>query len=552
MNTTLDHENKLLKVNLIDLHQRRSYLATIEIVGNKIFSIIKVGEYDPTYPCVLPGFIDAHVHIESSMLIPEKFAEQALKFGTVATVSDPHEIANVLGIEGVRFMVESAARTPMKIYFGAPSCVPATGFETAGAVLEAGDLEVIFDTLPIRYLAEMMNYPGVIYEEPSVLAKLDVAKKRNLPIDGHSPGIRGELITKYFSKGITTDHECYLLEEAIEKAEFGVKILIREGSAAKNYEELKTIIKMFPSQVMFCSDDKHPDDLLKGHINELVKRAIRDGFDSYDVLRAACIHPVEHYNLDVGMLREGDPADFIVIDNLESLEVLQTWIDGTQVWPSSGLKVKKNPEIELINQFISPELTIEDLRISVKSSSIRCIKVLDGELITQESIFSVDPLTFNGYDVDRDILKIVVINRYSNAAPSVACIHGFGLQSGAIASSVAHDCHNIIAVGTNDQDLLAAIQVISDNQGGICAVNGNDSNVLPLPIAGLMSSRSCAEIGYQYSLLDQKAKEWGSALRAPYMSLSFMALLVIPALKLSDKGLFDGNKFQFVSLEVED
>jgi adenine deaminase len=541
-----------MKVNVIDLHQRDKYLATIEIVDKKIHRINKVGVFDLKYPSVLPGFIDAHVHIESSMLIPEKFAEQALRFGTIATVSDPHEIANVLGIDGVRFMVESASRTPMKIYFGAPSCVPATSFETAGAVLNAEDIKVIFDTLPIRYLAEMMNYPGVIYDDPDVLAKLEVAKARNLPIDGHSPGIRGELIHKYFSKGITTDHECYLLDEAIEKAKFGVKILIREGSAAKNYEELKPIIRMFPDQVMFCSDDKHPDDLLHGHINELVNRAVADGFDFYDVLRAACIHPVEHYILDVGTLREGDPADFIVIDNPDSLQVLQTWIDGTQVWPSIGLHLSDKPEMAPVNHFTNPEIDIDDIRLSVKTSSIRFIKVLDGELITQESIFSVDPISFNGYDVDRDILKIVVVNRYSKAKPAVACIHGFGLKHGAIASSVAHDCHNIIAVGTNDQDILAAIQVIVDQQGGISAVYGGDSFVLPLPIAGLMSAKSCAEIGNQYALLDKKSKEWGSTLRAPYMSLSFMALLVIPSLKLSDKGLFDGNQFQFVSIEVED
>jgi adenine deaminase len=483
------------------------------------------------------------------MLTPSRFGEQALAWGTVATVSDPHEIANVLGMEGVRFMAENAAQTPLKIMFGAPSCVPATIFETAGAVLNPDDLKALFDEGLVGYLAEVMNYPGVLAEDKDMMAKIKIANDLNKPIDGHAPGMRGEDIPNYFGKGITTDHECYQYAEALEKAQYGVKIIIREGSAAKNYEALKPLIATYPAQVMFCSDDKHPDDLMQGHINQMVQRALRDGFDFFDVMQIACVNPVHHYQLPVGLCRVGDPADFIVIDNPKTMRVLQTWIDGHCVWPNPNMTNAAVPSVKVVNHFDRLPISVDLLTLDIKSPSVRCIEVLDGELITREKIVAC-PTGFDGYNLERDILKIAVISRYDQSPPSLACIHGFGLKTGAIASSIAHDSHNIIAVGTNDQEMYEAISLIIQNKGGICAVANGESSVLSLEIAGLMSHKPCHEVAHAYQQLNTMTRQMGSSLKAPFMSLSFMALLVIPSLKLSDKGLFDGNAFTFTSSEV--
>lgn len=546
---SIKDSEKKIKANLIDIENRNIYLAQMTLADSSIIQLEHVGPEDPTFPYISPGFIDAHVHIESSMLTPARFGEQALAWGTVATVSDPHEIANVLGMEGVRFMAENAALTPLKILFGAPSCVPATLFETAGAAMDAEDLKTLFDEGVVHYLAEVMNYPGVLAGDKDMMAKIKMANDLNKPIDGHAPGMRGENIPAYFGNGITTDHECYQYAEALEKAQYGVNIIIREGSAAKNYEELKPLIASHPAQVMFCSDDKHPDDLMQGHINQMVLRALRDGFDFFDVMQIACVNPVNHYHMPVGLCRVGDPADFIVIDNPKTMRVLQTWIDGQCVWPDPKKPTDVAPAVNSVNRFDRLPISADLLKLDIKSPSVGCVEVLDGELITLEKIISCRA-GFDGYDLEQDILKMAVLSRYDQSPPALACIHGFGLKSGAIASSIAHDSHNIIAVGTNDQDLHEAISLIIKNKGGICAVSNGESRLLPLEIAGLMSHKPCHEVAHAYQQLNKMTIQMGTSLKAPFMSLSFMALLVIPSLKLSDKGLFNGNSFTFTGAEV--
>jgi adenine deaminase len=540
--------SKKLSANIVDLHLKEIYFADIEVVDGTIAKIKRQDQEKKDFPYILPGFVDAHVHIESSMLVPTKFGEQALKHGTVATVSDPHEIANVLGKEGVAYMVENAQHTPLKIYFGVPSCVPATGFETAGASLSAQEIGELFDEYDLLYLSEMMNYPGVIYNDSDVLSKLEEAKKRGKKIDGHAPGIHGADIVNYFSKGITTDHECFSLDEALEKAAFGVHILIREGSAAKNYEALKPLFHSHPSQLMFCSDDKHPDDLIQGHINLLVKRALQDGFDYFDVLKAASLNPVMHYGLNVGLLRPGDPADFILVDDPYNLQILQTWINGSPVWPQDALYLDSARQIAIVNQFQCDPIKPDCLKLTLNDSLVKVIQALDGELITKKVEIQLKNAV-SGISIHQDVLKLVVLNRYRNSAPAIALIKGFGLSRGALASTVAHDCHNIIAVGTTDEEIANAINLLIEHRGGITANDGENALVLSLPIAGLMSDKSCHEVAHVYQKLDQMAKKMGSDLRAPYMTLSFMALLVIPELKLSDLGLFDGSNFAFTSLQ---
>lgn len=541
-----------VKGKLLDLHKRSIYSAEILIQNGIISSISPIDDDNFEDGFILPGFIDAHIHIESSMLVPTEFALSALKHGTVATISDPHEIANVLGIDGVAYMVNNAAQSPLKFTFGAPSCVPATNFETAGAQITAEDIAYMFDELKLTYLSEMMNYPGVIYDDPDVLGKIAVARDRNLPIDGHAPGLRGERLLKYIAAGISTDHECFTYEEAKEKLDAGMKVIIREGSAAKNYPALHTLIGQYSDRMMFCSDDKHPDDLLLGHINQLVARAIKDGYDMYDVLTMACLNPIYHYNLPVGSLKIGDPADFIRVYDLKEFKVSDVWIDGDQVVKNEKV-LTQNVDIEVVNHFNADKITLEDLCITNTHSPIKVIKAIDGELITESFSYHPEKDSVNlNSDTAKDILKMVVQNRYSPAKPAVAFIHGFGLESGAIASSVAHDCHNIVAVGTDDEAIMNAVNAIIDVRGGICVNDGHQNHVMPLPIAGIISELSAIEAGELYSNLDKKAKELGSHLRAPFMTLSFMALLVIPRLKLSDLGLFDGESFRFVSLYETD
>ncbi len=537
-----------IKSNLIDIVAKETYAAEIIITNNKISSIKKINESCDTY--VLPGFIDAHVHIESSMLVPSEFARIAVTHGTVGTISDPHEIANVLGIAGVDYMIDNSKEVPFHFYFGAPSCVPATNFETAGAIIDSNDIDALLSRKEIVYLAEMMNFPGVIYKDEEVLKKLAFAKKHGKPIDGHAPGLMGDDMKHYFNAGITTDHECYGYLEALEKLKHGVKILIREGSAAKNFEALISLLKDYPEQIMFCCDDKHPDNLIDSHINDHVKRALSKGHDLFNVLRAASYNVVKHYNLPVGLLQVGDNADFIEIDNLQDFTILKTYISGTLV-AENGKSFITSGTAPIVNNFNCSLKHPDDFILKSEGNKIRVIEVLDGQLITNE--LCIEACIINGFaesNIKEDVLKIAVVNRYSNAPVAKAFIKNIGLKQGAIASCVAHDCHNIVVVGTNDEDMCKAVNLIIKAKGGISLANNTEEMVLELPIAGIMTNQPAEIVAEAYTKLDIRAKALGSKLRAPYMSLSFMALLVIPELKLSDKGLFNGKSFQFTDVFI--
>lgn len=552
--------------NLVDIHTQKIYPAEITVDNGKIISVKELFDVSrltsPGY--ILPGFIDSHVHIESSMLVPSEFARLAVVHGTVGTVSDPHEIANVCGIEGVEFMIENGKTVPFKFNFGAPSCVPATTFETAGAELNAEEVEKLLQRNEIKYLSEMMNFPGVLNEDPEVMKKIAAAHKLQKPVDGHAPGLRGEQVKAYIAAGITTDHECFTKEEALDKLQNGMKIIIREGSAAKNFEALIDLLHEYPNQMMFCSDDKHPDSLVEGHINQLCARAVAKGLDIFKILKAACINPVLHYKLDVGLLNEGDAADFIIIKDLENFEVLRTYINGKLV-AENGKSLIKTKQSGVVNNFSCSKKTTDDFIIAAMTEKeimnsnwlvedgpdrfrIPVIEALDGQLITNK--LSLKPLVENNQlvsDIENDILKIVVVNRYKGAPVAKAFIKNFGLKQGALASSVAHDSHNIVAVGVDDESICKAVNMVIAHKGGVSCIKDNLEMIVPLPVAGLMSNEDGYKVAAQYSLIDKAAKEAGSTLVSPFMTLSFMALLVIPHLKLSDLGLFDGDTFQFVT-----
>lgn len=541
-------EQTTLSGNVVDVVARKVFPGVVTIKDGVIASVEHVsGPVADQY--IMPGFIDAHVHVESSMLVPSEFARLAVVHGTVATVSDPHEIGNVLGIEGVRYMVNSGKKVPFHFYFGAPSCVPATSFETAGATITASEIRELFTKDKLVYLSEMMNYPGVLNRDPLVMDKIKVAHELGLPVDGHAPGLKGKEAENYISAGITTDHECYMLDEALDKIKYGMKISIREGSAAKNYDALHTLFKSHPEKVMLCSDDKHPNDLVVGHINQLVKRSIVDhGYDTMDVLRAACLNPIEHYKLDVGYLQVGQSADCIVVNNLRDFSVLQTYVKGELV-AENGKSLISSAQTPIVNNFSVQPKRVEDFKVLAEGDTIQIIKALDGQLIT-EKIEAKAKIVDNCLvsDPERDFLKLVVINRYSEAPMAVAFIHGFGLKSGALASCIAHDSHNIIAVGVDDHDICQAVNAVIVSRGGIAVSSEGAIDVLPLPVAGIMSHDDGYKVAKSYSQIDAKAKKLGTSLHAPFMTLSFMALLVIPSLKLSDKGLFDGAAFAFTSL----
>jgi len=541
--------------NLVDIHKQQIYPAEI-LVEQGIISSIKATAGSPLTThdgpadrqgYILPGFIDSHVHIESSMLVPSEFARLAVVHGTVATVSDPHEIANVCGMEGVEFMIENGKTVPFKFNFGAPSCVPATVFETAGATLDENDVERLLQRNDIKYLSEMMNFPGVLNEDKEVMKKIAAAHRLLKPVDGHAPGLKGELAKKYIAAGITTDHECFTKDEALDKLQNGMKIIIREGSAAKNFEALIDLLHEYPNQMMFCSDDKHPDSLVLEHINQLCARAVAKGIDLFKVLQAACINPVLHYKLNVGLLKEGDAADFIVVRDLKAFDVAATYIDGQLVAENGESKINAKKS-GVINNFSCKRKEVTDFEIRQgDKKEIPVIEALDGQLITNKLSFS--PKTEGGHlvsDTARDILKIVVVNRYKDTAPAIAFIKNVGLKQGAIASSVAHDSHNIVAVGVDDESICEAVNLLIESRGGVSCVSENTMLVVPLPVAGLMSNEDGYHVAQQYSLIDKAAKEAGSTLASPFMTLSFMALLVIPHLKLSDLGLFDGDTFGFI------
>jgi adenine deaminase len=536
--------------HIVDIEAGKIYSGEIEVDGGTIKDIRPKAYVPDQY--VLPGFIDAHVHIESSMIVPSEFARMAVVHGTVATVSDPHEIANVMGVDGVDYMITNGNLVPFKFFFGAPSCVPATSFETAGAVVGVREIEYLMKKEPVRYLAEMMNWPGVLNEDPQVMAKIAIAKKYDKVVDGHAPGLKGAEARKYASAGITTDHECFTAEEALGKLTCGMKIIIREGSAAKNFDALVDLLHDHSRNMMFCSDDKHPDSLEEGHINLLVRRAVARGIDVFKVLRAACLNPILHYGLDVGKLKAGDPADMIIVRDLNDFSVMQTFINGELVAEGGNTKIRavKN---EIVNKFSKRKIVRQELEVKAVSGRIRVIDAWDSQLVTGEIIADAkieDGLAVS--DPKSDILKIAVVNRYRNERPAVAFIRNFGFKSGAIASSVAHDSHNIIVTGVDDESMARAVNLIIRSSGGVSAVDHKRELILPLPVAGLMSVADGYMVAKQYKAIDRFAKQMGSTLSAPFMTLSFMALLVIPSLKLSDKGLFDGSRFEFRDLFVPD
>jgi len=531
---------------IVDIDNKRTYPGKITVKDGHIQAIEPIDSAPNRF--IMPGFVDGHIHIESSLLVPSEFARLAVPFGTVATISDPHEIGNVLGIDGVKYMLDDGEKVNFKFYFGAPSCVPATPFETAGAEIDIEDVKLLLADDRIKYLAEMMNWPGVLNEDPVVMAKIKAAKEAGKPVDGHAPGLKGDMARQYIEKGMSTDHECFTKEEALDKLNHGMFVQIREGSAARNFEALYELLEDHPMQLMLCSDDKHPDSLIEGHIDVLVRRAVAKGIDVYNVLRTACINPVLHYNLEVGLLKEGDPADFIVVNNLKDIKVEKTYINGELVAENGKSFIAQVPSA-VVNQFSTNLKSASDFKVEAKTDKINVIEAFDGELVTKRITASTK--SENGYaesDPEQDILKLAVVNRYSDAPAAVAFIKNIGLKEGAIASSVGHDSHNITVVGVDDESIARAVNLIIENKGGLSAVGKGEELILPLPVAGLMSNKDGYEIAQEYIKIDQLSKSMGSTLRAPFMTLSFMALLVIPSIKLSDKGLFDGDKFEFMDV----
>ena len=549
-------QKMVIEANIVDIIQKKIYPARISFDTHirkiELFRANSCNSWTPKIPekYIIPGLVDAHVHIESSMLPPSEFARIAVRHGTLAAVSDPHEIANVLGLEGIDFMIADSAHIPFKFIFGAPSCVPATSFETAGAHITADDIDKLFKSGIVSYLSEMMNFPGVLFRDPEVMAKIAVAQKYGKPVDGHAPGLTGEELRKYVEAGITTDHECSSFAEAEEKILSGMKILIREGSAAKNFNALCYLIEKYPDSVMLCSDDLHPDDLLKGHINKLLAKGIENQLDLFSLLRAATLNPVKHYQIDLGLVQTGDSADFIIVDNLKDFTVQQTYLRGACVYDRVGEEARKlySSETTFPNYFNASKITAEDLSIVATSEKMKVIQAFDSELLTKQIVYDVQKDAIVKTDTDADILKMVVVNRYQPAKPAVAFVRGFGLKQGALVSTVAHDSHHIVAVGCDDDSLVQAINHIIDLKGGLTACYQNSLIDLKLDIAGLMSSSSGEEVGKAYEQLNSIASRMGCLLNSPFMTLSFMALLVIPELKLGEKGLFDVQKFNWTDM----
>ena len=539
---------KTISGNIVDVVKKTIIKGILQIDNGKIVAIQPTNDVENQY--IIPGFVDAHIHIESSMMLPSEFARYSVVHGTVACVCDPHEMANVCGIPGVDYMIENGKQSPMKFYFGAPSCVPSTSFETSGAILDAEDVEELLMRDDIYFLAEMMNFPGVIHKNKQVHAKLNAAKRLGKPIDGHAPEISGENLAAYAAGGITTDHECMTIAEAEAKIALGMTIQIREGSAAKNFDDLLPLLAKYPDKIMFCSDDKHPDDLLKrGHIDTLARRAVAAGYDPIDVLRICSLTPIKHYKLDVGLLQPGDDADFVVVNNLTDFTVKSTYICGEKVAESGLPTFPRYIPTTLINQFNVQKITLEQLRVVPTGTVLKVIHVDDGQLFTHE-IHCAPTIENNNLvsNVETDVLKLVVYNRYQPSQPAIGFIKNIGLKRGAIASTVAHDSHNIVAVGTSDAEIASAINHIIDSKGGILACDGDRTCLLSLPVGGLLSDGVGATIAGRYEEVDAMAKELGSTLHAPFMTVAFMSLLVIPELKLGDKGLFDGLSFKFVDL----
>jgi len=535
----------IIESNLVDIHCKEVYPARLTVNGSIIENVERIDKELKQY--VIPGLIDSHIHIESSLVTPASFAGQAVSRGTTGVVSDPHEIANVLGVEGINFMLQDSAKVPLKFWFGAPSCVPATTFESTGAVIDSFAIGKLLDDHRIKYLAEMMNYPGVINDDPEVHGKIKAAIKAGKPVDGHAPGLTGRDLRKYVKSGISTDHECTSLDEALEKISLGMKILIREGSAARNLSELKNLIRTHPDMVMLCSDDMHPETLIKRHLDKIITQLLSEGYDLFNVLRSCTLNPAVHYSLNAGLLQKGQPADFVLINNYLEMNILETWIEGKKVYDRGRILFEYKKE-DPVNRFQASFVSEKQLEIKKSGNKMRVIQAFDGDLKTRELLINAGKGNYFEPDLKGDILKIVVKDRYNDSPPAVALIKGFKLRKGAFASSVAHDSHNVICIGTNDKDITLAMNRIIEMKGGLSVACKNDVEILPLPVAGIMSNMPLKYVAGEYEKMSAKVRSMGSEMEAPFMTLSFMALLVIPELKLSDKGLFHGTTFNFVPL----
>ena len=536
----------IIKGNIVDIVNKEIFKGEIHFT-EKIEKIIRKEVEDEQY--ILPGFVNSHMHIESSMLSPFEFAKEAVKHGTIAIVTDPHEIANVCGVKGINYMIENARFAPIKIFFGAPSCVPATKYETSGNILNAKIIDELLQRKEIYFLSEMMDFPGVINDDFDVHEKLRYAKKYNKPVDGHAPGISGQDLKKYVESGISTDHECFTIAEAENKLALGMKVQIREGSAAKNFEQLFPIIDSHPDSVMICTDDSHPDDLIKGHINLIAQRAWQKGLNYFNVLCSVTINPIQHYHLPVGFLQVGQPADFIVTSDKYASEIYSTFVHGED---KKADTIIQSPPVNILNNFNADPISLFDITIKENGPFVNVICIDDGELITSHKKYSYSTVFDSEGNIKSPFNKIVVLNRYSKKAkPVCGIVENFNLKIGALASSIAHDSHNIICIGCNDENIVDAINTLIKNKGGITAVHleENISHSLPLEIAGLMTSKNAAWVAEKYNVLNNFAKtNLGTTLYAPFMTMSFLSLLVIPELKIGDKGLFDIRIPGFVNL----
>ncbi len=535
--------------NIVDLERRRIYFGEVVIKDGHVANIIELGEERSGASYLMSGFIDSHVHIESSQLTPANFGRMVISHGTVGVVTDPHEIANVMGVEGVEFMLESAKDSPIRTHFTIPSSVPATPFDRSGGVLDSGDVEQLAASGRFVALSEVMNVAGVLFRDREVMAKLAVAQRYGLPSDGHAPLLTGEDLIKYAESGITTDHECSELAEAEAKIAAGMKIEIREGSAAKNYEALKSLIATAPDRLLFCTDDAHPEEVITaGNIDKIVRQAISDGFDLFDVLRIASLSPILHYGLQQGALRVGDVADFIEVDDLKSFTTRRVFIGGEVCYDRSQSVDSEPIPTRLINNFNHNKITAKELQRAVTAEPITIIGTIKDELITTAESYTPPSAIENlESDIEADVAKIVYINRYHNTPPVVEYCRGFGLKRGAFASSVAHDSHNITAVGVSDEAIVRAVNMIIESRGGLALCDGDECDLLPLPIAGIMSDRSAEEVARDGERLQRKIASMGCTLRSPFMTLAFMSLVVIPELKIGERGLFSYSKFDWIN-----
>lgn len=551
------------KGHIVDVVARRIYDGEVTVENGVISSIAPCHGIAADAPYLMPGFIDSHVHIESSMMVPAEFARVAVEQGTIGVVADPHEIGNVLGREGIEFMIKSGRHIRFNFCFGAPSCVPSCGteIETSGATLDSHDIEELMARDDIGFLAEMMNFTGVLAGDKEVMAKIAAAKRYGKPVDGHAPGLVGEERRRYAAAGISTEHECVTLEEARACVEAGMIVQIREGSAAKNYEALIPLLKEYPDKVMFCTDDCHPDDLIRGHINRIVARAIGDGYNLWDILQAVCVTPQRHYHLSWGLLHEGDAANFIAVNNLSShFRVLLTVVKGKEVYNCNSFLSTIQSQAKSINnqmaildnypnRFLATPITADDIHLPIQSGdTVRIIHAFDGSLLTknEEVLVTGNPLKDSRYAWG-EVQKIVVYNRYdANARPVTGLIRGFGIKDGAMAASIAHDCHNIVAIGSSDEYIVKAVNRVIEMKGGQVALASGEMTDTALPIAGLISPLSGHEIAYRSSLLRDTIRRAGCSLQAPFITMAFMCLPVIPELKLTDRGLFDFTRWNFV------